>query len=128
MSDQRPRSEFADVDQANVPESYVQLLDVQRSIPFVQMYKQRARNMLDLQPGQQVLDVGAGTGEDALEMARLVAPTGQVVGMDFSQTMVNVAQQCHEASNLPLRFTQGDAHHLPFANNIFDRCYADKTF
>src|SRR5260221_11238442 len=116
MSDQRPSSEFADVDQANVSESYVQLLDVQRSIPFVQMYKQRARNMLDLQPGQQVLDVGAGTGEDALEMARLVAPTGQVVGMDFSQTMGNVAQQRHEASNLPLRFTHDNAHHLPVAS------------
>lgn len=27
-----------------------------------------------------------------------------------------------------MSFRQGDIHHLPFADNAFDRCYADKTF
>ena len=43
VSDQRPNSEFTDVDRADMPEGYVQLLDVQQSMAFVQQYKQRAR-------------------------------------------------------------------------------------
>ena len=128
MNDQRPRSEFTDVDRASTPDTYIQLLDVQQSMAFVQQYKQRARALLDLQRGHHVLDVGAGTGEDAQEIAKLVAPTGQVVGLDLSQILVDVALQRIQAISLPLRFVQGDVHHLPFADNLFDRCYADKTF
>jgi SAM-dependent methyltransferase len=79
MSNQRPRSEFTDVDHAQSPSDYVHMLDAQRSMPFIQQYKQRVRTLLDLHPGQQVLDAGTGTGEDAQEMAKLVAPGGQIL-------------------------------------------------
>lgn len=128
MSEQLPKSGFTNVDKATVPEEYIQLLDAQQRMAFVQLYKQRARTWLDLQPGQHVLDAGAGTGEDAQAIAVLVAPTGQVVGMDLSQAMVDVAQRRSQGTNLPLHFVQGDIHALPFADNTFDRCYADKTF
>ncbi len=128
MNDQRSRSEFTDVDHASKPEHYVQLLDVQQNMAFVQMCKWRARALLDLHPGLRVLDVGIGTGEDAREMAKRVAPTGEVVGLDLSQIMVDIARQRSIDTNLPVRFTQGDVQDLPFADTSFDRCYADKTF
>jgi ubiquinone/menaquinone biosynthesis C-methylase UbiE len=128
MHKPRPRTEFPDVDHARVPAHYVLMLDIQQNMPFVQQSKQRARALLDLQPGLQVLDAGSGTGEDAQEMAALVAPDGEVVGLDFSQVMTNLAQQRSLDINLPLRFVQGDIHALSFADNTFDRCYADKTF
>lgn len=56
MSEQRLTSGFTDVDKTAMPEEYIQLLDAQQSMAFVQLYKQRARTLLDLQPGQQVLD------------------------------------------------------------------------
>ena len=128
MNEQRPKSEFNDVDRANNPGIYIQLLDVQQSMVFIQQYKQRARALLGLQPGHLVLEVGVGTGEDAREMAKLVAPTGQVVGLDLSQILLDVALQRTQGMSLPLRFVQGDVHQLPFTDNLFDRCYADKTF
>ncbi len=128
MSQQRPVSEFADVDRANAPEGYIQLLDAQQSIAFIQEYKRRVRALLDLHPGQQVLDAGAGTGEDAQEMARRVEPTGQITGLDLSQIMVDEARRRSQSSNLPVRFLQGDVQRLQFADQTFDRCYADKTF
>lgn len=91
MSDQRPRSEFTDVDQANAPESYVHCMDFQHSTAFVQMYKQHARMLLNIQTGQQILDAGCGTGQDTQEIAKLVGPIGHVTGLDFSQTMLDVA-------------------------------------
>lgn len=128
MSEQYPRSEFADVDHARTPSDYVHLLDAQQSRAFVQQYKQRCRVLLDLHPGQQVLDAGAGTGEDAQEMAKLVEPFGQVMGLDVSQIMIEEARLRVQDPTLPVRFVQGDLHHVPFANETFDRCFASRTF
>jgi ubiquinone/menaquinone biosynthesis C-methylase UbiE len=120
MSDQRPRSEFTDVDHAQNPTDYLHMLDAQRAIPFIQQYKQRVRGLLDLHPGLQVLDAGTGTGEDAQEMAKLVAPDGQIVGLDFSQIMIDEAKRRVQDASLPLRFVQGDIQHLPFEDATFD--------
>ncbi|HEV2654844.1 MAG TPA: methyltransferase domain-containing protein, partial [Ktedonobacteraceae bacterium] len=108
MSDQRPRSEFTDVDHAQKPAGYVHMLDAQRTMPFIQQYKQRVRALLALQPGLQVLDAGTGTGEDAQEMAKLVAPGGQVVGLDVSQIMIDEARHRVQDASLSLCFVQGD--------------------
>ena len=128
MSDQRPRSEFTDVDHAQNPADYVHMLDAQQSMPFIRQYKQRLRILLDLHPGQQVLDAGTGTGEDAQEVARLVAPGGQVMGLDMSQVMIDEARKRVQDAGLPVRFVQGDIQHLPFEDATFDRCYADRIF
>lgn len=128
MSDHRPRSEFTDVDSARDPADYVQMLDAQRSMPFIQQYKRRVRALLDLHPGQQVLDAGTGTGEDAQEVTKLIAPGGQVVGMDVSQIMIDEAKRRTQYPSLSLRFMQGNVQHLPFEDATFDRCYADRIF
>jgi protein-L-isoaspartate(D-aspartate) O-methyltransferase len=39
--------------------------------------------LLDLAPGQHVLDVGAGSGWTTALIARLVGPTGSVVGVEL---------------------------------------------
>ena len=43
---------------------------------------------LDLQPGQRVLEIGAGTGYNAALMAHIVGETGQVVTIDIDQDIV----------------------------------------
>jgi ubiquinone/menaquinone biosynthesis C-methylase UbiE len=128
MSDPRPRSEFTDIDHAQYPADYLHMLDAQRSMPFMQQYKQRVRALLDLHPGQHVLDAGAGTGEDAQQVAKLVAPGGHVVGLDLSQIMIDEARRRVQDPSLPLRFMQGDIQHLTFADATFDRCYATGVF
>src|SRR5688500_9660404 len=50
--------------------------------------------MLDLavlSPGQHVLDVAAGTGEQTLQAARRVGPAGRVVATDISAPMLGIA-------------------------------------
>ncbi len=93
MSDERPRSEFTDVDRAENPSDYLRMLDAQRAMPFIRQYKLRVRTLLDLQPGLHVLDAGTGTGEDAQEMAKLVDPGGVVVGLDMSRIMIEEAKR-----------------------------------
>lgn len=128
MSQRRPRAAFTDVDQQPDPQSCIRYLDRQHAFAFKQQYKRRTFALLDLAPGQRVLDVGCGTGQDALALAERVTPGGEVVGLDVSQAMVDEAQRRSLGTSLPVTFAQGDVHQLAFADHAFDRCRADRTF
>jgi protein-L-isoaspartate(D-aspartate) O-methyltransferase len=47
---------------------------------------------LDLEPGQKVLEIGAGTGYNAALMAHIVGETGQVVTVDIDDDIAEAAQ------------------------------------
>lgn len=128
MSQQLPKAPFSDVDRASKPEKLIEMLDAQHAMGFHQAYKQRTFDLLALQAGMSVLDVGCGTGVDALAMARLVGPNGHVMGIDPSQTMIDEARKRGAITNLPVSFAQDDVYHLHFADNSFDRCRSDRTF
>jgi SAM-dependent methyltransferase len=71
-------------------------------------------------PGQRVLDVGSGVGDVAFLVARLVGPTGEVVGIDLDGTALEKARV--RASQLGLRnvrFVESDVSSAP-AGTPFD--------
>jgi demethylmenaquinone methyltransferase/2-methoxy-6-polyprenyl-1,4-benzoquinol methylase len=69
-----------------------------------------------LKPGGRALDVATGSGKLALELLRLAGPEGEVVGLDFSAGMLEIAR-----SHAPgPRYVQGDALSLPFQDGDFD--------
>jgi protein-L-isoaspartate(D-aspartate) O-methyltransferase len=48
-------------------------------------------DLLDVRPGQRVLDVGSGSGWTTAILARLVGPTGSVLGVDLVPELVQDA-------------------------------------
>jgi len=80
---------------------------------------QRALSVLALRPGENVLDIGCGGGETALELARLVAPNGTVVGVDLSAAVLAFAQRTGRGYDR-VRFVQADAEVYPFEPASFD--------
>ena len=78
---------------------------------------------LRLRPDSRVLDVAAGTGEPALNVAEQV-PDGRVVLTDISAGMLRVAEEKALAQGLHnLDFEVCDAAALPFADSTFDAVY-----
>ena len=67
--------------------------------------------------GLTVLDVGTGTGRAALALAVRGA---HVTGVDASAEMLAVAERRARAASIDVRFAQGDAHGLAFADRSFD--------
>jgi demethylmenaquinone methyltransferase/2-methoxy-6-polyprenyl-1,4-benzoquinol methylase len=64
--------------------------------------------------------VATGTGDLALELARRVAPGGEVVGSDFSEGMLARARSKQRPPRVDMRFEWGDALALPYADDSFD--------
>jgi len=63
-----------------------------------------------LAPGERVIDVGCGAGVTSLEIARRIGPSGSVVGLDISPTLVATAtSRAKKAGLTNARFILGDA-------------------
>jgi arsenite methyltransferase len=74
-----------------------------------------------LDPGEQVVDVGSGAGLDSLIAARMVGPTGFVVGVDMTPTMLDRARQSAAAYGLQnVEFREGYAEALPIPDEWAD--------
>jgi len=86
-------------------------------------WRRRAIDLAEVGPGSRVLDVACGTGDLALEAARRIGPTGEVVGSDFSEQMLTLARaKAAKATGplAPIRFEWGNALDLPYEDNSFD--------
>jgi ubiquinone/menaquinone biosynthesis C-methylase UbiE len=55
---------------------------------------------IELEAGQQVLDLATGTGMVAIEAAKQVGASGQVIGIDISPGLLTVAQQKIDTAGL----------------------------
>jgi demethylmenaquinone methyltransferase / 2-methoxy-6-polyprenyl-1,4-benzoquinol methylase len=84
-------------------------------------WRRRAADLALVGPGGRALDVATGTGDLALELARRVAPGGEVVGSDFSERMLELARAKARTSNHPeVRFELANALSLPHQDGEFD--------
>jgi ubiquinone/menaquinone biosynthesis C-methylase UbiE len=58
-----------------------------------QRFIERAIQRMDLRQGDDILDLGSGTGRNIRVMLRFLGPTARIIGVDSSQDMVRLAQQ-----------------------------------
>ena len=77
--------------------------------------------------GETVLDIGSGGGIDCFEASRLVGPTGLVIGIDMTDTMLDIARKnaAMVAANLGyptsnVEFRKGMADAMPVEDNTID--------
>ena len=80
-----------------------------------------ARECLAIQP-KKVLDLCCGTGDLAVNLARLAQRQVELVGVDYSQPMLEIAARkaAHLANGRQISFVHGNAADLPFPDDCFD--------
>jgi demethylmenaquinone methyltransferase/2-methoxy-6-polyprenyl-1,4-benzoquinol methylase len=84
-------------------------------------WRARAADRAELQPGDAALDLCCGTGDLALELRERVGGTGRVVGADFSERMLELANEKSLDRGYPdVTFEWADALELPYSDASFD--------
>lgn len=86
-------------------------------------------HLLAAELGERVLEIGCGTGQSLLALARAVGPHGSAVGLDLSPGMLAQAAQNLAAAHLADRavLLEGDAARLPFPPQQFDAAFISFT-
>jgi SAM-dependent methyltransferase len=85
--------------------------------PRAKAERQMTVNMLQLAPGDRVIDVGCGPGNYTRSLGQATGD-GLVVGIDASEAMVAAAARRGGGANLA--YLRGDGSALPFAEGQFD--------
>ena len=117
---------FRDVDSAPDPLAYASFLD-HFAASFCEMIA-TGLDLLRLQDGAAVLDLGCGHGAAFPALAARVGASGRIVGLDASRTLLAEAAKRFGESGLPVQCNLGDAHALPFPAGTFDAARADRVF
>ncbi len=89
-------------------------------------YKQVMLDLLDVRPGQTVLDVGCGPGTDLQSLADRAGPDGTVIGVDHDPAML--ARARGRVASLPtVGIREADVHALPVDPETVDRAKVDRV-
>ncbi len=87
-----------------------------RAIPLIEL--------VQLQSGQQILDIATGTAIIAIAAAEIVGTQGKVIGVDFSPGMLAQARQKIAAAGLQnLELIEADAENITFEDESFDAIF-----
>jgi demethylmenaquinone methyltransferase/2-methoxy-6-polyprenyl-1,4-benzoquinol methylase len=80
-----------------------------------------AQACLETKP-RRILDIGCGTGDLTINIARLASKDIEIVGLDYSLPMLERARYKAEKAGVgkSIRFIEGEASHLPFPDASFD--------
>jgi ubiquinone/menaquinone biosynthesis C-methylase UbiE len=101
---------------------------------FERKYTNTGLNLLAIEQGERVLEIGSGTGHVLVSLAKSVGPKGSVAGIDISDRMCVLARRrieraglmdrvsihCTDAMRLPFKASEFDAIFMSFTLELFD--------
>lgn len=104
----------------SVASSYDMMNDLM-SLGIHRLWKRFALSISYVRPGEQVLDLAAGTGDLTSRFAQKVGPKGLVISSDINASMLQGGRDrlLDDGIHQNVRFVQADAQALPFPNNRF---------
>lgn len=78
-------------------------------------------DLADIQPGDDVLDMGCGSGTDVFVAATDIGETGSVTGLDMTEEQLEKARQLRDEAEIAnVTFEKGKIEDLPFEDDTFD--------
>ncbi|MGB9144198.1 MAG: arsenite methyltransferase [Acidobacteriaceae bacterium] len=77
--------------------------------------------LIDLRPGETVLDLGSGGGIDVLLSAQRVGPGGKAYGLDMTDDMLALARENQRQAGVRnVEFLKGEIENIPLPDNFVD--------
>ncbi|MDE1853449.1 MAG: methyltransferase domain-containing protein [Thaumarchaeota archaeon] len=130
MGEVEPNSAgFSDIDKSKDTQYFVDFVDRVRLEKGVKEGKELSFSLLRLRPGDAVLDVGCGAGDDVLSLAKIVGESGRAIGIDNSEAMVSEARRrAAQSTAANAQFLLGSIYHIDFPDQTFNGVMADRVF
>jgi len=92
---------------------------------------EKTMRLMNLRPGERILDLGCGSGWASRMLARIVGEGpqgfGQVVGVDISDEMIRLARTASKDFE-NIMFVAGSASQIPWEENFFDKVLSVESF
>ncbi|MCP3854637.1 MAG: methyltransferase domain-containing protein [Actinomycetia bacterium] len=85
---------------------------------------EKAMDVMEIGPGDRVLDVGCGAGATTLELARRVGVGGTVLGIDISEPLLDLARGRAESADAFVGFERVDAQTAVLPENGYDAIFS----
>lgn len=117
--------DFSQLDQSKDISYLIQSMQSMLEIEGVRYAKEKAIALLKLLPGESIIELGCGLGNDAKHLAKKVSPNGKVTAVDSSLAMIEAAKSLQIGYNID--FIHNEIKHLSFLNSSFDAVYADRV-
>jgi ubiquinone/menaquinone biosynthesis C-methylase UbiE len=112
---------YSDVDHSADPVGAAEWMDTMCRWPFIRAYKARTVELLRVEPGDLLLDVGCGTGHDTRALSAAAGHDGLAIGVDASAVMLKAAETRGGS------YLQADARSLPYPDAAFDGTRIDRV-
>ena len=107
----------------HVDHEYLQILAAN-----IKSLKERSYELMHIQNGHTVLDVGCGPGIDTIPLAQFVGSAGQVIGIDIDNNMVDLANKMAVEKKVAnwVVHKHFDAEYIPYSSDYFDSCRCER--
>ena len=114
----------------SAPKGYVDSEYLDTTAQMMAGIKQRSFELMALESGQRVLDLGCGPGTDTSALGRVVGPDGEVHGVDYDEAMVARADARAQADGTGswVSHHHASATALPWASGYFDASRSERVF
>lgn len=120
--------DYTAVDNMASPDAAFQITDALRKLPGIVELTKRGFEHLEIAPGDSLLEVGCGTGEDSRNFSELVGTTGLVTAIDTSDTMLEEAKRRTPKSQSNITYHNADIQKVDFASASFSKCWSQRVF
>ena len=90
-------------------------------VPLIKHCSERTIDMLDLKPGERMVDIATGTGVGAFMASERLGPSGELVATDISEKMIEATRaEAKQRGIENMDFARMDAEELEFEGGSFD--------
>jgi ubiquinone/menaquinone biosynthesis C-methylase UbiE len=100
-------------------------LDSVDALPAFRWYKRKLRDLLALQPGETVVDIGCGNGTEACRLAQEY-PSVRVLGLDRELVVAEAAQRSARLG-VEVGWLPGQAEAIPLPDRSVDACMTERV-
>jgi len=123
---QKPHQPFVDEEAASNP--LLAFLDHVERLPDTIARRKRSYELLGLEKGSIVADIGCGAGTAVFEMHALVRPGGSAVGYDINEPLLAAGRARAARREIDVKLELGNAEALPLADGSLHGYRAERLY